>query len=116
LVLVTLDVLLPHAAINTVAAPTATVTANEVCLTVSSRGKVPGAGHGCGAPSRVRLPGDYFVGVSEGRVFAVLGALVAKLRPERDTATPFPRIYLAPVSTESITLDQISRGLPGGSP
>jgi hypothetical protein len=39
--LVTLDVLLPHAAINTVAAPTATVAANLVCLTVSSRGKVP---------------------------------------------------------------------------
>jgi len=39
--LVTLDVLLPHAAINTVAAPTATVTANLVCLTVSSRGKSP---------------------------------------------------------------------------
>ena len=37
---VALDVLLPHAAINTVAAPTATVTANLVGLTVSSRGKV----------------------------------------------------------------------------
>jgi hypothetical protein len=45
-VLVALDVLLPHAAINTVAAPTATVTANLVCLTVSSRGKkVPGTRH-----------------------------------------------------------------------
>jgi hypothetical protein len=52
-VLVTLDVLLPHAAINTVAAPTATVTANLVCLTVSSRGKVSQA------PSmRGRLPGS----------------------------------------------------------
>jgi hypothetical protein len=41
LVLVALDVLLPHAAINTVAAPTATVTANLVCPTVSSREKSP---------------------------------------------------------------------------
>ncbi|HTR92736.1 MAG TPA: hypothetical protein VMI73_13475 [Trebonia sp.] len=48
-VLVTLDVLLPHAAINTVAAPTATVAANLVGLTVSSRGKVPRRPHDEGA-------------------------------------------------------------------
>jgi hypothetical protein len=49
LVLPTLDVLLPHAAINRVAAPAATVTANEVCLTVSSHGKVARRPHDEGA-------------------------------------------------------------------
>ena len=38
LVVLTLDVLLPHAAISRVAAPAATTVANEVCLTVSSTG------------------------------------------------------------------------------
>jgi hypothetical protein len=38
LVGLTLDVLLPHAAISKAAAPAATTVANEVCLTVSSTG------------------------------------------------------------------------------
>jgi hypothetical protein len=44
LVLLALDVLLPHAAISKVAAPAAaTVAANEVCLTFSSTGPIADA-------------------------------------------------------------------------
>jgi hypothetical protein len=46
--LLTLDVLLPHAAISRVAAPAATTVANEVCLTVSSTGP------DCGRPGLTR--------------------------------------------------------------
>jgi hypothetical protein len=48
LALLTLDVLLPHAAISRVAAPAATTVAHEVCLTVSSTGP------DCGRPGLTR--------------------------------------------------------------
>jgi hypothetical protein len=108
-VLVALDVLLPHAAINTVAAPTATVTANLVRLTVSSRGKKSLAPGMTRAPTKVRLPGDYFVGVSEGRGFADFSALVAKLRREPAGISRFPRAKRAPAPTNSPTFARLSR-------